>query len=52
MHAIIGSSWGDFVLIILFQLNDSKTGLFGSNLFWVGQYDPPTFIWEEELIQY
>ena len=28
-------------LIILFQLYRFKTGIFESNLFWVGQYDPP-----------
>ena len=53
MRTIIGSSGRDYVLIILFQLHGSKGGLFESNLFWVGQYDPPsTFILEEELIQY
>ena len=53
MRTIIGSSGMDYVLIILFQLHGSKGGLFESNLFWVGQYDPPsTFILEEELIQY
>ena len=29
-----------------------KTGLFEGNFFWVGQYDPPTFILQKELIQY
>ena len=37
MQAIIGSS----VLIILFQFYGSKTELFESSLFWMGQYDPP-----------
>ena len=36
MHTIVGSSGRNFVLIILFQLQGSKTGLFESNLFWVG----------------
>ena len=52
MRTIIGSSRRDCALIILFQLYDPKGGLFEGNLFWVGQYDPPTFILEEELIQY
>ena len=41
MCTIIGSSGWEFVLIILFQLYGSKAGLFESDLFWVGQYDPP-----------
>ena len=50
-RTIIGSSGRDCVLIILFQLYGSKAGLFEGNLFWVGQYEPLTFILEEELIQ-
>ena len=34
-------------LIILFQLYGSKSGLFGGNLFWVGQNDCP-----QALIQF
>ena len=41
----------DCALIILFQLYDFKAGLFEGNLFWVGQYDSPTFVLEEELVQ-
>ena len=52
MRTIIGSSGRDSVLVILFQLYRSKAGFFNDNLFWVGQYDPTTFILEEELIQY
>ena len=53
MHTIIGSSGGDCVLIILFQLYGTKAGLFEGNLSWVGQYDHfPTFILEEELMKY
>ena len=52
MCSNIGSSWRDSVLMILFQLYDSKAGITESNLFWVGQYEPPIFILEEELIQY
>ena len=56
MCTIIGSSGRDFVLtwvlIILFQLYGSRAGLFEGDLFYVGQYDPPTFILEDELIQY
>ena len=40
MHTIIGFFERVFGLIILFQLYGSKAGLFESNLFWVGQYDP------------
>ena len=41
---------------ILLQLYGSKDKLFEDNLFWVGQYDPPSpspsnFILEEELIR-
>ena len=52
MCTIIDSSGSDCILIILFQLYDPKAGLFEGNLFWVGQYDPSTFILEEELNQY
>ena len=52
MRTIIASSGRDSVLIILFQLYGSKVGLFEGNLFWMGQYDPPTFILEEKLMQY
>ena len=52
MRTTIGSSGSDCVLIILFQLYGSKAGLFEGHLFWVDQYDPQTFILEEELIQY
>ena len=61
MRTIIGSSEIGCVLIILFQLYGSKTVLFESNLFWVGQYyhhptpptpSPATFVLEEELVQY
>ena len=41
MCSIIGSFGSDCGLIILFQLNGSKAGLFESKLFWVNQYDPP-----------
>ena len=41
MRTIRGSSGKDCVLIILFHFHGSKAGLFESNLFWVGQYDPP-----------
>ena len=51
MRTTIGSSGRDCVLIMLFQLCDSKAWLFESDLFWVGQYDPQTFMLEE-LIQY
>ena len=50
--------WRNCVLIILFQIYESKAGLFDGSLFWVSQYDPyphllTTFILEEqELIQY
>ena len=52
MGTIIGSSGRDCVLVILFQIYGPEGGLFEGNLFWVGQYDPPTFILEEEQIQY
>ena len=52
MCTVVASSGRECVLIILFQLYDSKAGLFEGNLFWVAQYDPPTFILEEKLIQY
>ena len=38
----LGSSGRDCVLIILFQLYGSKTGLFESDFFWLGQYEPST----------
>ena len=38
IHAQISYSGRDNVLIILFQLYGSKTGLFQANLFWVGRY--------------
>ena len=41
MRTIIGSSGRDCVLIMLFQLYGSKTGLFEGNLFWMDQYYPP-----------
>ena len=40
------------VLITLFQLYDSETGLFEDNLLWMDQYHPSTFILEEEIYQY
>ena len=39
MCTIIGSSGRE--LIILFQLYDTKTGLFEGNLLWVGEYAHP-----------
>ena len=50
--SVIGSSERDCVLIILFELYGSKAGLFESNLFWVGHYDPLSTFILEELIQY
>ena len=39
--------------MILFQLYDTKAGLFEGNLLWAGQNDHfPTFILEEKLIKY
>ena len=52
MCTIIDSSGSDCILIILFQICDPKAGLFEGNLLWVAQYDPSTFILEEELNQY
>ena len=52
MRTIIGSSRRGCALVILFQMYGCKTGLFEGNFFWVGPHDPPTFIWEEELMQY
>ena len=43
IRIIIGSSETDCVLIVLFELHGSKTGLFEGNLLWVGQYDPSNF---------
>ena len=37
----LGSSGMDCVLIILFQLYESKAVLFEGNFLWVDQYDPP-----------
>ena len=51
IRTIAGSSGKDYVLIISFQLYGTEGGLFEGNLFLVGQYDPPTFILEVELIQ-
>ena len=48
IRTIKGFSGRDCVLIIIFQLYSSKTGLFEGNLFWMGQYDP-SFILEENL---
>ena len=52
MHTIISASRRDCALVTLIQIYGSKAGFFEGNLFWVGKYDPPTFILEEELIQY
>ena len=52
MRTIIGCSGSDCVLIVLLQLDDPKAGLFEGNLFWVGHYNPLTFVMEEELNQY
>ena len=52
MCTVIGSFGRDCILAILCQHYGSKARLFEGNLFWVGQYDPPTFILEEELNQY
>ena len=52
IHTIVRSYGKECVLTILFQLYGSKAGLFDSNLFWVGHCTPPTFILEEQLIQY
>ena len=52
MYIIIGSAgreWREWNLISTLWL---KGWLFECNLVWVGQYDPPIFILEEELIQY
>ena len=43
MCTIVGSLVRDFVLIIFFQLYDSKIGLLEINLFWVSKYDPLNF---------
>ena len=43
MHTIVGSPGRNFVLIILFQLQGSKSGLFESNLFWVVDADVISF---------
>ena len=57
MCTSIGSSGRDCVLIILLQLYSSRGQLVEGDLFWVVHYDhppmpPPTFVLEEELIQY
>ena len=52
MHKNIDSSGRNCVLVALFQFYCSKAGLFKGNLFWMGQYDPPTLILEEDLTQY
>ena len=53
MRTIIGSSGRDYVLIISFQIYDTKAGHFDINLFWFGQYDHLlTFILDEELIKH
>ena len=53
MRTIIGSSGRDYLLIISFQIYDTKAGHFDINLFWFGQYDHfSTFISEEELIKH
>ena len=53
MHTFIGSTGSNCVLIILFQLYGSRAGLIEGDFFsgWVS-ITPPTFILEEELIQY
>ena len=52
MHTIIGFPGRDCVSIKLFQLYGSQAGLFEGLIFWVGHYDPSTFILEQKLIQY
>ena len=52
MCTIVGSSGMNCILIISFQLCGTKAGLFEGNLFWLGQFQPSTFILKEELIQY
>ena len=52
MRTIKGSSGRGCAFIILFQFYSSKSGVFDGNLSWVCQYDAPTFILGEELIQY
>ena len=47
MRTIIDSSGRECVLVILFQLDGSKPGLFKGNLFWVGQYDPQPSYWKK-----
>ena len=41
IHTILGSSRRDCVLIILFQLYDSKSGPFAGNLFGVSVWHSP-----------
>ena len=47
MRTVIASFGRVSVLVILFQLYDSKAGLFEVNLFWVGQYDPLPSYWKK-----
>ena len=47
MCTIIGLLGRVFVLVIVFQLYDSKAGLFAGNLFWVGQCDPQPSYWKK-----
>ena len=48
MRKIICSTGKDSVLIILFQLYNSKFGLFEGNLIWLGQYDPQPSYWKKK----
>ena len=41
MHTIKGFSGRDCILVMLFQLYDSRTWLFDGNLFFLGPYDLP-----------
>ena len=47
MRTIIGSFGRACVLVILFQLNSSKAGLFEGHLLWVGQFDPQPSYWKK-----
>ena len=49
IHTIIGSPGRDCILIILYQLYGSKSGLFEGNLFWVGQYYSPSLYIERRI---
>ena len=42
--------WKELSFNYYFKCNGSKAELSKSNLFWVGQHEPPAFILEEELI--